>query len=173
MTERTTGSLHAGMRAAQRWHKVSRRLPSWVPPRLRSWIGLNSSMTRALQQYVGDDIRVRVLREGTGSLLPDEARALGSARRIGHVREVALQTDDRVWLLARTVYFRRTHGERHALRSLGTRPLGELLFAGGVPRWSLRECATLPTHAPLFALIRRAGGRVRPPCWTRRTVFLF
>jgi chorismate--pyruvate lyase len=130
-------------------------------------------MTRALQRHVGDDVRVRVLREGTGTLLPDEVRALGSARQIGHVREVALQTDGRAWMVARTVYFRRTHGARHALSSLGTRPLGELLFAGGAPRWSLRECATLSAHAPLFALIRRAGGRVRPPCWARRTVFLF
>jgi chorismate--pyruvate lyase len=130
-------------------------------------------MTCALQHHVGADVRVRVLREGTGTLLADEVRALGSARRIGHVREVALQTDGRVWMVARTVYFRRTYGARHALSSLGTRPLGELLFAGGVPRWSLRECAMLSARAPLFALIRRAGGRVWPPCWARRTVFLF
>ncbi len=130
-------------------------------------------MTQALQQAFGATVKVQVLCDGSGKLLADEVALLDAPVHAGHVREVILTCGPMARMAARTVYVSTTLRADLKLRSLGARPLGELLFAGGAPRWSLRECATLSAHAPLFALIRRAGGRVRPPCWARRTVFLF
>ncbi len=160
------------MSGPTRWHDASGRLPGWLPDRVRPWVALNSSMTRALRQHVGDALQLHVLRDETGAFLPDEALALGTGKLRGHVREVVLGDGQRPWITARTVYTRYLPGQRHSLSKLGTRPLGELLFAWGLPRWTRRECTTIRRDAALQALVRRPAGYVRQTCWARRTVFI-
>lgn len=155
------------------WRDVPAWRPGRVPAAVRAWLRLETSMTHALRQTFSTGLHVRVLHDAAGALLPDEASALGTRCYGGHVREVALRDERQTWVVARTVYMRRSHGEHRELATLGSRPLGDLLFAAGQPRWRLRQYAALQARMPLFALVRRAAGDVRAPCWARRTVFLF
>ncbi len=161
------------MLARPQWRDVSGRRPRRVPSAVRAWLRLETSMTHALRRAFGVGLHVRVLHDAAGALLPDEAGALGTRRCCGHVREVALRDERQTRVVARTVYTRRAQGEQRALATLGSRPLGDVLFAAGQPRWRLRQFAVLQARMPLFALVRRAAGDVRAPCWARRTVFLF
>lgn len=160
------------MTGPTRWYDASSRLPGWLPDPVRPWVALTSSMTCALRQRVGDALQLEVLRDETGAFLPDEALALGTGKLGGHVREVVLGDGQRPWITARTVYTRYLPGQRHSLSGLGSRPLGELLFARGSPRWTRRECTTIRRDAALQPLVRRAAGCIQEACWARRTVFL-
>ncbi len=129
-------------------------------------------MTRALQQAFGGTVTVKVLGDRSGNLLPDEVALLDTPARAGHVREVILQCGQRARMAARTVYVSTTLCADLKLRSLGARPLGELLFAEGPPEWLKREFAVIEAGTPLSMLVRRATGRSDERCWARRTVFL-
>lgn len=160
------------MSGPTRWHDASGRLPGWLPDRVRPWVALNSSMTRALRQHMGGALQLHVLRGEMGAFLPDEALALGTGKSGGYVREVVLGDGKRPWIAARTVSTRYLPGQRHSLSKLGSRPLGEWLFARGSPRWTRRECTTIQRDAALQPLVRRAAGYVHEACWARRTVFI-
>ncbi len=149
---------------AVRWRDAALPLTVRMPAAARRWSRLDTSMTQALVQRFGPGLRVEVRFDGTGRLLPDEARLLGTRRQRGRVREVMLGAGGRALLAARTVHASRRLGAHPALASLGSRPLGALLFAGGKPRWMRREYAGLA--------LRLAPGR-RQRCWARRTVYLY
>lgn len=154
------------------WHDASGALAD-VPPRVRAWIRRDASMTQALRRQFSAGLRVRLLHEACGRLLPDERGALDTRSRCGYLREVALEGDGQVWLVARTVCGVGAQASRRigALASLGERPLGELLFANGKPRWLMRQYASLDPVR--HALLRGAADGCRKRCWARRTLFLF
>lgn len=145
-----------------RWVDAMLPLPSWMPARARHWIRLRTSMTRALQERFGEGIEVVVRCDGRGRLQADESRLLGTRMLCGQVREVVLRIGERDLLAARTVHVSRRLASHASLVSLGSRPLGELLFAGGKPRSLAREIAQVS--------VRHAAHR---RCWARRTVYLF
>lgn len=155
------------------WQRLIKGAAGQLPHRVREWMQLSSSMTRQLQQRVGSDVRVRVLSSGLGRLLDGEARLLQVAGRSGFVREVCLYRGEEGLLVARTVFSSKRLMSDFALSSLGTRPLGELLFENGnAARWTAREFALLKPGSALFPLIGRCRLRNRlRPCWARRTVF--
>lgn len=147
-----------------RWLDALPPLPSWVPARARCWIRLQTSMTRALQERFGPGMRVDVRFDGKGRLRADESRLLGTRKLRGQVREVVLRIGERELLAARTVHVSRRLASHAALASLGSRPLGELLFAAGKPRRLARQFARLRLR------LREAA---RGVCWARRTVYVF
>ena len=129
-------------------------------------------MTHALQQQCAAHVQVRVLKEAVGRLLNDEARLLGTHRSVAHIREVVLEAMHKPLLAARTVYTRRYAGREKPLATLGTRPLGDLLFARGKPRYLHRQFARLTARSPITSLVRRATGTACVTSWARRTVFV-
>ncbi len=159
-------------RGAPCWRDASFGLPKPVPPYVRAWILLDTSMTRALQQTFGPEMSVQVVHDSSGSLLADERTLLNTTDQAGHVREVVLWCGRQSRLVARTVYVSSKLRAHQELNSLGSRPLGELLFARDTPRWLKREFTVIEAHMALFALVRRAPGTADTPCWARRTVFL-
>lgn len=152
------------------WQDSRPGLPDTMPEIVREWISLDTSMTQALARSFGTDVRVRVLADGTGSLLPDEAALLSVPELEGFVREVVLQGGGRALLAARTVHV--SGPLRHRLASLGARPLGELLFAAGKPCLLRQQYALLSPATPLFALVRQADAQARAACWARRGLYL-
>lgn len=145
-----------------RWRDATSILFSRLPVRVRRWVVLRTSMTRALEARFGPGIRVAVRFDGQGGLRADEASLLGTRRRCAQVREVVLRLGERDLLAARTVHVSRRLKSHAALVSLGSRPLGELLFASGTPRRLRREIAQVSVRHAL-----------RRPCWARRTVYGF
>lgn len=153
------------------WHDCDSGLPGSVPANVRAWIALETSMTQALAQCFGANVRVRVLADGVGSLYDDELGLLAARDGRGFVREVVLDADGQPLLAARTVYV--SAALRRRLASLGQRPLGELLFASGPPCRLRQQYALLSSDMPLSALATQAAADAREPCWARRGLYRF
>lgn len=135
-------------------------------------------MTKQLQERFGQHVDVRVLKNGPGNLHRDEQYLFPSSRQScghmrGHVREVLLHTHQHQLIAARTVFTSRSLLLNAKLMRLGSRPLGELLFANGKASWLVREFAHLEPGAAAFSLVRKTAGRSLRSCWARRTLFIF
>lgn len=119
-----------------------------VSPTLRRWLEAPGSLTMRLRA-TGHALEVQRLSQCTASLLPGEAASIGGAgsRPRAHVREVLLVLDGQPVVWARSIApARAVAGPWRSLRSLGSRPLAELLFS---ERWVSRS--------PLFKLQLRPG----------------
>lgn len=116
---------------------------------------------------------MRVLGQHLAYPLPSEACALKLDRRVYvWVREVQLLCDERPLVFARTVIaLPNLRGPLQRLAHLGTRPLGEVLFADPRVRRSHVEAACVGSahHLHRRALCNSAWGAV--PVWGRRSVF--
>jgi len=99
-------------------------------PEARSWLTERGSLTlRLRQRHPG--LAVRVLDEGPGHLLSDEAQRLGLAPGSpAWVREVTLHEHDLELVAARSVIPHWSPDNPwYEVQRLGTRALGELLFS--------------------------------------------
>ena len=153
------------------WHDLDRRTRLALPPRLRDWLALETSMTAQVALAAGGPVDVEVLRQGLGRFLPDERRFFPGAAGPATVREVCLSSGGRPLLVARTVLVSRRLQAHPTIRNLGTRALGSLLFADGPPVWTAREVARIGANAPLFRLVRRRHPGLAPAYWGRRTLY--
>lgn len=155
------------------WRTLTKSSARFFPRKVRPWMLLSSSMTKKLAERTGKAVLVDLLKNERGRLYPDEMTLFQSRDRSGFVREVCLYNGEKKLLTARTVFLSDRLKENSSLSSLGSRPLGELLFAkGNTGRWTLREYAVLRPNSPLFPLIRQCRARHVRVCWARRTMFL-
>lgn len=118
-----------------------RREPAWfddrscvyrgVPMPARSWLYEPGSLTLRLQRACGSQFCVRVLAQGWGRAFAGERRLLGlAAGELCLLREVVLARGDQPLVLARSIIPARTlRRADRSLARLGSRPLGEVLFA--------------------------------------------
>ncbi|EYD77663.1 Chorismate--pyruvate lyase [Rubellimicrobium mesophilum DSM 19309] len=153
------------------WHDLDGRTRLALPPRIRDWLALGSSMTAQVALAAGGPVDVEVLRQGPGRLLPDERHFFPGAIGPATVREVCLSVRGRPLLVARTVLTSRRLQAHPTIRNLGTRALGSLLFVDGPPAWTARQVALLGPGAPLFGLVRQRHPGIAGGYWARRTLY--
>ena len=174
-------SNHHSILSASHRSVLFRREPDWFPLRqggllpadraLSSWVLEQGSLTARLRAEFGAGFGVKVLRQAWGRPYPNETRALQlSAGRRALIREVVLHCGGRPLVLARSVIPETAlKGTQSRLARLGSRPLGELLFAyRSLRRLSLE--LTQVSGASWQAELRNAidqGGKV----WGRRSVY--
>lgn len=135
------------LKAEPSFHTPAAKLDALAGSRLLSWLTEKGSLTRRLRALAGDGFRVQVLREDWSKPFPGEARLLDlRTARSARVREVMLFAGERPLVLARSIIPQRTLLGRHSpLARLGTRPLGEWLFAHpALRRLSLEFCQVRP-----------------------------
>jgi len=158
------------------WRAISQATLRAVPLEVHPWLHLDTSMTKQLQRHFAHDgqaVTVRALRNGPGALYQDEQYLFPRSRRPRvHVREVLLHANQRQLIVARTVFISRSLHAKGEVAQLGSRPLGELLFAKGKAIWLAREFAHLEPGAQIFSLFRKTVGCSLRSCWARRTLFL-
>ncbi len=121
---------HAALAHPPRWLTATQLHPAPAAG-LRDWLFDQGSLTRRLIALSRDAFSVTPLAEGWQALRNDECAALqvptGSQ---GWVREVYLRGHGQPWVFARSVAARSSlEGSGLALRELGSRSLGELLFS--------------------------------------------
>jgi len=122
------------------------------------WLRYDLSITGQLRATRGG-VTVRPLREGFGRPSALEAALLARVGlRCAWLREITLAAGGEVMLHARTVVPRSASKILPALRGLGRRPLGELLFLGQALRAGV-------TRERRCALRNAAGG------WLRATTY--
>lgn len=165
-------------RQTSRWQDIAdsgagARGAQQLPPRVRDWVLLQTSMTARIQQVAGVPIAVEVLRQTTGRLHEDERHFFTDPpARHGTLREVCLSARGMPLLIARTALTSRRLQAHPTIRELGNQALGSLLFAGGrASPWTAREVIHLQADSPLFALVRRRHRGVQAGYWARRTLF--
>lgn len=153
-----------------------RREPAWfddrpglyrtVPMPVRSWLYEPGSLTLRLQRACGADFSVAVLGQGWTRPFIGESRLLGLAPGSSClVREVALMRADEPLVLARSIIPAATlRGGDPGLSRLGSRPLGEVLFA----------CPHLRRTRLQLARVRAREFRGKAPLasvWGRRSLY--
>jgi len=102
-----------------------------APQRWQYWLHDQRSLTAQLRQLSGGQLTVELLNQRVGLPNSSEQRQLQLApRQWAMVREVILCGGGQPWVFARTVVPLQTlSGPLRHLRQLGSRPLGEALFA--------------------------------------------
>ncbi|WP_444929061.1 chorismate--pyruvate lyase family protein [Microbulbifer sp. SSSA002] len=152
------------------WQSLPLETQQQPPDTLLPWLTYSDSLTAALKQQSGGDFYVRVLYQGWQPPRPEEGRALGlhpGSRAL--IREVLLYGCGQPWVYARSVLPERSlQGKSRNLRSLDSRPLGELLFSepgirrGEITLNLLQKSANCPD--------RELGDR-GSEVWGRRSIF--
>jgi chorismate--pyruvate lyase len=155
-----------------RWRPRHDIVSAQMPPLLRSWLDTPDSLTARVKGHCHDCFGLRVLSEGWGRPRVDEARRLRvSPQREAWIRVITLMCGDVPWVFARTVMPRRSlRGRRDRLRSLGTRPLGTVLFTGRQVERGAMEIRWLRPDDPLVRGWGVVGHDVR--LWARRSPLL-
>ena len=157
-----TPELH--WRDGARWPRNA-----WPAP-LGAWLLGEDSLTRSLRARCAGEFRVSILHEGWGSPSASERQVLGMAPRSrAWVREVYLWCGAERWVYARTVLPGTTlTGRLRYLRRLGTRPLGEVIFAD----LSMRRGPVQVTRVASAAGVPEQPSRAADATvWGRRSVF--
>ncbi|HEY3326049.1 MAG TPA: chorismate lyase [Novimethylophilus sp.] len=147
--------------------------PYWLPHppcsgAFRHWLVEEGSLTRRLQACC-KHFTVRNVRQSWARPLPDEAALLGlRPGTAAWVREVWLHDGDVPLVFARSILPRSSmRGAWRKLGSLGSRPLGEALFADArVMRRPLAYRKLRPGHPVLKNVARNKA------LWARRSVFV-
>ncbi|UDF36359.1 UNVERIFIED_ORG: chorismate lyase [Shinella sp. XGS7] len=145
---------------------------------LRAWLRAPGSLSRRLAA-LGQKYEVRVLRQTVAPLRAAEKRALGlPPRGCTVVREVILSVDGRPLVWARSaLHGAALAGPWKALKGLGSKPLGHLLYADPRVRRSELQPRRLARHGHTW---RQMAGQWEaatgaPPStqmlWSRNSVF--
>ena len=151
------------------WHTFLPDIEAGYAP----WLHAKGSLTLRIQQRC-DHFNVCTVHNRLATAVYDESVLLGlPARQKIYTREVFLHADGNPVVFAHSVVAaRHLCGAWRALRNLGNRPLGALLFAHPlVQRSALHFHALKPDH-PLY---RRATVALDAPphkLWARRSLFI-
>lgn len=146
------------------------RKPPGLPQTLVSWLLEADSLTARLRRDCPPPFRVELLRQDWDAPFTDENRVLHlPPRRRALIREVLLWCGEVPVVAARTVIPEATlRGVNRRLAELGTRPLGEVIFANPLlQRLSLEVAMSEP---------ERWRGRAQlhlglAPVWGRRSLY--
>lgn len=158
---------------ANRWFPTNSHELQRVPCVARHWIGWPDSLTARLGERLGDAVQVRVLSERIDRLLFDEREHLGIVERTARIREVRLEVRGQGVVVARTVFADPTARLMdNALRRLGTRSLGSLLFGALRAPVRTREFTRLDGNSSLRRLMAQHLPTDTGALWARRAVHL-
>ncbi len=129
-----------------RWRPTRKGTTPFARGLLGSWLYEPGSLTQRLQGLYGARFRVVLVNQTWAKPWIEESRALGlTGGQQALVREVLLQNGDEPVIAARSVIPKATlQGADRRLSRLGTRPLGQILFAN--PR--LQKCRLDITQVP-------------------------
>lgn len=140
------------------WSPLDDAVRARVPAALWTWLAETGSLTQRLKACCSGDFDLRVLVERDDVLAAQDAAALGLAEGTpARVREVLLCCADVPCIHARSILPLSTlAGPGRGLDALGTRPLGDALFAHPAM-----------TRGPIEVV----HCDDKPPRWGRRSVF--
>lgn len=113
-----------------RWRHQACLLRPRYPSELLDWLFEPNSMTARLRRVGDNQLQVRLLSQQWQQPRRSEAVALNLPwRQPAVIREVELVVKGAVWIFARSVYPKAVlTGHGVCLRSLGTKPVGDVLY---------------------------------------------
>ena len=159
------------------------REPIWRPirqlhhvklePKLTKWLFDSSSLTERLIHACSGTFSVRILQEGWGNPMLNEAKQLEMRpSSYAWIRQVHLLCDEKPWVFARPVIPPHTlRGKQRRLSRLGKKPLGAVLFADKSMQRTEMEIACIVPGQQLFQLATHHMATAEQAIWGRRSVF--
>jgi len=154
-----------------RWLQNHKMVPRGIPNEAKLWIFEDFSLTQRIKQKCANEFEVKVLRQRRNKPFPDEARVLNIARyQHALVREVVLHCGELPLIAARTILPRATlQGAQRRLSCLGSRPLGEVIFAD--PELKRLNLEIAKVELKDWCEFWVENWNIRDPVWGRRTVY--
>ena len=137
------------------------------------WLCTDGSLTLRIQQRC-ENFSVCNVHNRLATAIYDETALLGlPAQQKIYTREVFLHADGKPVVFAHSVVAaQHLCGAWHALRNLGNRPLGALLFAHPLVRRSALHFDALKPNHPLYRRAAAALDTPPPKLWARRSLFI-
>lgn len=153
------------------WQKNRRGTRHQLPPPVQSWTYETGSLTQRLRRTYGNAVKVSVLwQHWQTPFLSEQHRLQIRPQILGLVREVLLHADGKPLILARTVIPADTITFAHSnLAKLGTRPLGEVIFA--YPKLARLQLDVCQTNPDIWVSSTRELAHIDQQVWGRRTVY--
>lgn len=115
----------------RKWRSPEELTPGTIPTAVAPWILENNSMTKRVQNAAPTEFEFSIKQQGWGRMYKDEALYIQAEFNTrAYVRDVLLQSQDKVWVYGRSVLPHTTlegMGKEFLLK-IQTRPLGEVLF---------------------------------------------
>lgn len=153
------------------WLKNRTGIRQNLPAEVRSWVYESNSLTQRLRTHFGSRLCVKILLQHWHKPFMDERQLLNLPQaQYTLIREVLLQADNTPLILARSIIPEATIKFAHRnLSHLGTRPLGEVIFAyPNLQRLNL-EITLVQPEAWREACQNQF--QIQQPMWGRRTVY--
>ncbi len=150
------------------WHGAAVGCDAGIAP----WLRDRGSLTLRIQQRC-ERFAVRGVRSGLARIALDEAALLGVASpHLAWSREVFLYADARPVVFAHSACARRhLRGSWAAVRGLGDRPLGALLFEHPLVKREPLHYKVLRSAHPLYQRAATVLGSPPGRLWARRSLF--
>jgi len=164
----TTQSVLFNREPAWRENRIGTR--HQLPESVQSWTYEAGSLTQRLRAVYGNAVAVNVLFQHWRVPFLTECRLLEiSGHRLCLTREVLLHSNGKPLILARTIIPAATIKIASSLAHLGTRPLGEVIFAyPKLERIAMDVTLINPTYWTASAL---TTAHIEQSLWGRRTVY--
>jgi len=158
---------------ADRWHPTTAAELRNVPASEKTWLAWPDSLTERLCNHLGGPVQVNVLSERQGRLLTSEREHLAVRAHTARIREVQLEVRGEPYVVARTVFPDTTARVMdQALRHLGTRSLGSLLFGALRAPVRSREFSRMTPDCALWRALHVHLPEATTKLWARRALHL-
>lgn len=153
------------------WKTQLRGADAQPPQPLLPWLHETGSLTKRLRRVYGNQLAVKLLFHHWKPAFAEECRVLGTPHhRYQLIREVLLHVGGKPLVLARTVLPEHTIRIAHRnLSHLGTRPLGEVIFA--YPDLELRQRYFSSAQTNSWSTAVQSAFQVGQAVWGRRTLY--
>ena len=137
------------------------------------WLSDQGSMTNRLIEAADFPLTVKVMSSSDKTIENEERSFLKITANQSYVREVIMSINNNPWLYGRTVIPQQTlQGEGFALKLLGDKPLGQLLFKNELNSRQFIEVAIITKYHQLYPLFAM-NDKQQENLWARRSLFLF
>ena len=156
------------------WENKQSIIHQDIDETIQSYLFQDGSLTRYLQQQCKGIFQIELKSEAWHTPMPDEATILGlNNNEDAFIRESWLKSDNIKLVYARTIIPRKTLiGETEVLANLGTKPLGEILFADESTYRAKTHYAKIPTECDLYTLITdNISNNNDEGIWGRQSLF--
>jgi chorismate--pyruvate lyase len=162
-------------RLSSLWNRVDSGEIHQAPRQWQSWLSDTGSLTQKIEQAIGQQLEVRVLRDCRQNLNSDESRYFQLQTQRCRIREVLLCANGTPLVMARSVLpTLSSAGSNQAVLRLGSKPLGAVLFSKNRKRSkkkALREITRLNKRSSLWQQCQKRHAQLSSPLWARRTLY--
>lgn len=157
------------------WRPIRHIDRAELPPGLRTLLCEQRSLTRRLKRCCGSEFRLELKDQSWARPFRDEALCLGlNPSVLALIRQVYLYCGAKPLVYARTVIPAVTlHGGARQLAFLGSRPLGDVLFADKTACRQNLTVAQIPADDKRFELATGEDWVGLRALWARRSLFHF